>query len=176
MTEKEMVSVYISLGSNIGDKKNNLLSAVQLLKEHGEISVKEISPFYKTEPVDYLDQDWFVNGVLMAETSLRPTGLMKALKNIEKTLKQGKKAVRFGPRIIDLDIIYYGDTIMDTDTLIIPHPRMHRRCFVLKPLCDMEKSIVHPVLKLWPNELLERLLKRSDNKENQKVILINEEE
>ena len=170
--ELKSVYVYISLGSNLGDKKENLLSAIRLLKEHTKVNIIDISPFYKTEPVDYLDQDWFVNAVLKIETLLIPAQLLHVLKETEIKLKQEKKSVRFGPRIIDLDIIYYGEMIVNTQELVIPHPRMHKRCFVLKPLCDIETKIVHPVFKLKPDELLNNL----DKTENQKVILINKEE
>lgn len=174
MTKPELKSeaVYISLGSNLGDKKENLLSAIRLLKENEKINVIDISPFYRTEPVDYLDQDWFVNAVLKIETIFDPGQLLNILKKTEKKLKQGKKSIRFGPRIIDLDIIYFGEMIIQTKGLEIPHPRMHKRCFVLKPLCDIETEIVHPVFKLKPEELLNNI----DKTENQKVILINKEE
>ena len=172
MTALETVYVYISLGSNLGDKKENLLSAIRHLKEHDQIEIIDISPFYKTEPVDYLDQDWFVNAVLKAETLLEPEELLNVLKKTEGKLKQGKKSIRFGPRIIDLDIIYYGEMIVSTKELVIPHPRMHERCFVLQPLCDIETEIVHPVLKLKPDELLTKL----NNKENQEVLPLNQEE
>jgi 2-amino-4-hydroxy-6-hydroxymethyldihydropteridine diphosphokinase len=171
MIESGITSAYISLGSNLGDKKKNLLSAIRLLKKHDQIKIIEISPFYMTEPVDYLDQDWFVNAVLKIETLLKPEKLLDVLKKIEIELKQGEKSIRFGPRIIDLDIIYYGEIIVNTKELVIPHPRMHERCFVLKPLCDIETKIVHPVLQLKPGELLKNI----DQKENQKVLLINKE-
>ncbi|MCK5310705.1 MAG: 2-amino-4-hydroxy-6-hydroxymethyldihydropteridine diphosphokinase [Desulfobacteraceae bacterium] len=175
--ELKFVPVIISLGSNLGNKKENLLSAIELLKEHAQIKIIDISPFYRTEPVDYLDQDWFVNAVLKAETTLEPENLLCVLKETEIKLKQGKKSIRFGPRIIDLDIIYYGEMIVNTKELVIPHPRMHKRCFVLKPLCDIETEIVHPVCKLKPNELLDELLNelnnKLDNKENQEVRLLN---
>jgi 7,8-dihydro-6-hydroxymethylpterin-pyrophosphokinase len=111
--------------------------------------------------------------VIKIETVLAPAALLTALKKIEKKLKQGKKKLRFGPRIIDLDIIYYGDSIIDTDKLVIPHPRMHKRCFVLKPLCDIESKIIHPILKLKPDELLITLLENINNKDNQEVVLLN---
>ncbi|MCP3899047.1 MAG: 2-amino-4-hydroxy-6-hydroxymethyldihydropteridine diphosphokinase, partial [Desulfobacteraceae bacterium] len=149
-----------------------LLSAIKILKKHDQIKIIKVSPFYRTEPVDYLDQDWFVNAALKIKTFLKPEPLLKVLKETEAKLKQGKKDIRFGPRIIDLDIIYYGERIVNTNKLEIPHPRMHERCFVLKPLCDIETKIVHPVFKLKPDELLNNL----DKAENQKVILINKEE
>ncbi len=163
------VSAYISLGSNMGAKKVNLMSAIKLIADRDNMDIIEISPFYKTEPVDYIDQDWFVNAVLKVKTSEQPEQLLKILKGIEVQLKQKKKKVRFGPRIIDLDIIYYGERIVNTEKLVIPHPRMHKRCFVLKPLCDIETKIIHPVLKFTPQELLKNI----DKTENQKVMPLN---
>ncbi len=168
-----MIPAFLSIGSNIGNKRENLSAAIKCLKEYDKIDVLIVSPFYKTEPVDYIDQDWFVNAVIKIETVLAPAALLTALKKIEKKLKQGKKKLRFGPRIIDLDIIYYGDSIIDTDKLVIPHPRMHKRCFVLKPLCDIESKIIHPILKLKPDELLITLLENINNKDNQEVVLLN---
>ena len=95
--------------------------------------------------------------------------MLRVLKETEVKLKQGKKSIRFGPRIIDLDIIYYGNMIINTKALVIPHPRMHERCFVLRPLCDIETEIVHPVYKLKPDELLTKL----NNKDNQEVMLLD---
>jgi 2-amino-4-hydroxy-6-hydroxymethyldihydropteridine diphosphokinase len=169
VSELEFTTAIISLGSNLGNKKENLLSAIELLKVRSGIKVAAISPFYRTEPVDYLDQDWFVNAAIKIETNLEPEQLLNVLKSIEVRLKQVKKSIRFGPRIIDLDIIYYGGMIVSTDELIIPHPRMHKRCFVLKPLCDIETEIIHPVLKLKPDEMLNKL----SNEENQEVMLLN---
>ena len=172
MDDSRGVSVFISLGSNLGDKKENLLSAISFLKEQEQIKVIKISPFYKTEPVDYFDQDWFVNAVIEILTRLRPEELLSILKEIEKKLKQGKKEIRFGPRIIDLDVIYYGNKVVSTKNLVIPHPRMHERYFVLKPLYDIETEIIHPVLKLKPDELLKNLNNNLEKKDNQEVILM----
>ncbi len=171
--ELKFVPVFLSVGSNLGDKKENLLSSIRILKEYEEIRVVDISPFYKTEPVDYLDQDWFVNAVIKIETSLDPENLLIVLKNTEIKLKQRKKNIRFGPRIIDLDIIYYDSMIIEVDGLVIPHPRMHKRCFVLKPLFDIETEIIHPVYKLKPGELLDELLNDSNNIGNQGIIPFN---
>ena len=174
--KKKPVAAFISIGSNLGNKKENLLSAIAVLNAHAEIKMVEISPFYRTEPVDYLDQDWFVNAVLKIETVLDPKQLLIVLKNTEKKLKQGKKSIRFGPRIIDLDIIYFGDVVLKTEELTIPHPRMHQRFFVLKPLSDIEGKIVHPIYKLTPRELMDELLNNLDDKDKQGIIPLNEEE
>lgn len=163
--------VYLSIGSNIGDKKKNLATAISQLQRHDQIHVADVSAFYKTEPQNYTDQDWFVNAALKVETRLGPESLLAALKTLEKELDKDGKPFRFGPRIIDLDIIFYDDLILKTGHLEIPHPRMHERCFVLVPICDIGAQINHPVLNLRSEELLEKLEKQ----ETQKVVLLDEE-
>lgn len=159
-------SVYLSIGSNIGNKKENLEKAIQCLENNETIQVKKISSFYKTEPQNFTDQDWFVNGALKIETSLEPGALLTALKELECLLDKNGKPFRFGPRIIDLDIIFYDDIILKTDDLEIPHPRMHERCFVLVPQCDIGADKIHPVLNLTSKDLLKKIEKQ----ETQKVI------
>ena len=164
-------SVYLSIGSNIGDKKKNLKNAISLLRNQDKIDVAGVSPFYKTQPQNYTDQDWFVNAALKIKTLLDPQELLSVLKTVEKELDKEGKAFRFGPRIIDLDIIYYDDLILKTEHLEIPHPRMHKRCFVLIPICDIGAHTIHPVLNLRSDELLKKLEKQ----EIQKVILLDKE-
>ncbi len=147
-------TVYLSIGSNMGDKHQNCLQGIALLDGLDRITVEAISPFYRTEPVDFTDQDWFVNGALKIGTDLHPDALMDQLKEIERELGQFKKSVRFGPRILDLDIIFYGEEILETDRVILPHPRMHQRNFVLTPLCDIAPEVIHPVLKIGVRALL----------------------
>ncbi len=153
-----MNTVYISIGSNIGDKLENCFKSIDLLNKYEAVEVVEKSFFYQTQPVDYLDQDWFVNGVLKISTTLSPEELLEVLHCVEK--KSGRKkngVVRFGPRIIDLDIIFFEDIVYETDDLIIPHPRMHNRCFVLKPICDMIPEFIHPVKKIKMVDLLKNI-------------------
>jgi len=163
--------VYLSIGSNIGDKKKNLETATILLNRHDKIDVKKVSPFYKTEPQNFKDQDWFVNAAVKIKTRLDPESLLTVIKTLEKDLDQDGKPFRFGPRIIDLDIVYYDDLVFKTNRLEIPHPRMHKRCFVLIPICDIGAHTIHPVLKLRSDELLKKIEKQ----ETQKVILLDEE-
>ncbi len=163
-------SVYLSIGSNVGDKKKNLDNAIFILGRHEEIDVIRVSPFYKTEPQNYIDQDWFLNAVLKIKTGMGPEDLLSVFKQLEKTMDKDGKAFRFGPRIIDLDIIYYDDRVIKTKTLEIPHPRMHERCFVLVPLCDIEPEKIHPVFNLRSDELLKKI----EQQETQKVILLKE--
>jgi len=148
---------YLGIGSNMGDGLRNCQLGIQQLATDGHTHVLDQSRFYETEPVDYLDQPWFVNGVVKAETDLDPFQLLEALKKVEKCLGRKKKSIRFGPRILDLDILLYDDRIIDSIRLVIPHPRMHQRRFVLQPICDIEDGLVHPVLGLSMRMLLKGL-------------------
>ncbi len=163
--------VYLSIGSNIGDKKKNLNTAAAVLNQHDKMEVVDVSRFYKTEPQNFIDQDWFVNAALKIKTVLSPEDLIAVIKTLEKDLDKDGKPFRFGPRIIDIDIVYYDNLILKTDQLEIPHPRMHERCFVLIPICDIGAHTIHPVLNLRSDELLKKIEKQ----ETQKVILLDEE-
>ncbi len=162
-------SVFISIGSNLGDKYDNCLKGIERLNQLNHTTVTEVSAFYQTDPVDYTDQDWFVNGVVKISTGLAPIELMVSLKGIEQALGQFEKAVRFGPRLIDLDIVFYDNLVMHQDTVILPHPRMHKRRFVLKPLCDIDAELVHPVLNRTVQSLLNEL-----KEDDQNVLLLYE--
>lgn len=151
---------YISAGSNIGNRLENCQNGITALTESGISTLKDKSPFYITEPVDYKDQDWFVNAVVKIETILDPFQLLSRLKSIQLDAGRINDSIRFGPRILDLDIILYDDIIINLSGLIIPHPKMHKRRFVLKPFCDIDPTIVHPVLKMDMQSLLDNL----DNK------------
>ena len=104
-----------------------------------------------------MDQDWFVNAVAMIGTTLPPFDLLEELRSIETKAGRVRDAIRFGPRILDLDIILYGDVILESPGLIIPHPRMHKRRFVLKPICDIDRKMIHPVLEQDMESLLNLL-------------------
>lgn len=158
---------FISIGSNIGDKRVNCENALNRIATSGVGEIIKVSRFYRTQPVDYTDQDWFVNAAAEIETPLLPKEFLLALKNIEKELGTTLKSVRFGPRIIDLDILLYDDLVINSNDLIIPHERMHERVFVLKPLCDINSEIIHPVIK---RKIKDILLDIED--ENQGVLLI----
>ena len=147
-------TVYIGAGSNIGDKLANCKNGIIALTKSQNTRIKEWSRFYKTEPVDYEDQDWFINVVVKIETSLDPFHLFKKLKSIEHDAGRIDDPVRFGPRILDLDILLFDDFVTNSSGLIIPHARMHKRRFVLKPICDIDPAIVHPVFKKEMQELL----------------------
>jgi 2-amino-4-hydroxy-6-hydroxymethyldihydropteridine diphosphokinase len=147
-----MTSVYLALGSNIGNREENLRKAIARLAESG-IKIKAISSIYETEPVDYLDQDWFLNGVLEAETSLEPLALLKTMCAIEMAMGS-KKPFAKGPRLIDLDILLYADQTIDTPELQVPHPRMLDRKFVMVPLAEIAPDVRHPSWKATAAEIV----------------------
>lgn len=156
---------YISAGSNIGNRLENCQKGITALTESGLSTLKAKSPFYTTEPVDYNEQDWFVNAVVKIETILEPFQLLSRLQAIERDAGRINDSIRFGPRILDLDIIMYDDLVINSPELIIPHPKMHKRHFVLKLFCDIDPMIVHPVLKKDMQYLLNKL-----GKDKQKII------
>jgi 2-amino-4-hydroxy-6-hydroxymethyldihydropteridine diphosphokinase len=149
--------VYLSLGSNLGDRKGNCEKALREIEGRHVGNVTALSPFYMTEPVDFTDQDWFVNAAACIETRLEPPELLKELKLIQKDLGTMEKTVRFGPRTIDLDILLFDDLVQNWDDLVIPHERMHQRAFVLVPLCDIAPHKTHPVSGKTMKELLETI-------------------
>jgi 2-amino-4-hydroxy-6-hydroxymethyldihydropteridine diphosphokinase len=159
-----MPTVYLALGSNIGNREENLRRANVFVSDSG-ISIKKASSIYETEPVDYLDQDWFFNAVLEAETNLEALSLLKVLRGIEQAMG-GKKAFAKGPRLIDLDILLYGDKSIDTPELQIPHPRMLDRKFVLIPLAEIAPGLRHPS---WAANVSDILANSSDRSEVRKL-------
>ena len=138
-------TAYIGVGSNIGDKADNCRKGILAINKCEGCLVEAQSPLYETEPV-YLDQDWFVNGAAMLHTDLEPEALFARLKAIEHAMGRRTGEVRFGPRILDLDILFYDELVLREEMLEIPHPRLHERRFVLKPLCDIAPDLVHPVI------------------------------
>ncbi|HVM75495.1 MAG TPA: 2-amino-4-hydroxy-6-hydroxymethyldihydropteridine diphosphokinase [Candidatus Saccharimonadales bacterium] len=137
-----MATVYIALGSNVGDREANFLRAIQLITQSG-VAVTKVSSFYETEPVGYLDQPWFLNAALEATTGSLPDQLLSTLRGIESHMGSSKP-FRNGPRLIDLDILLYGDAVIDTPALQVPHPRMLQRNFVLAPLAEIAPHLRHP--------------------------------
>jgi len=137
---------FVSVGSNLGDKIENCQKGINGLLAGGRSVLVKSSSFYRTSPVDYKDQDWFVNLVVKIKTALNPFDLLDEMQGIEKAVGRKTSTVQFGPRVLDLDIIFFDDQVIQADTLEIPHPRMHKRRFVLKPICDIEPSMMHPLL------------------------------
>jgi 2-amino-4-hydroxy-6-hydroxymethyldihydropteridine diphosphokinase len=141
MLDDEYISIYLSLGSNIGDRKEHLDAAKEMLPPH--VVVAEESSIYETEPWGYTDQPDFLNQVIGGHTSLEPKELLAYLKDIEKRMGR-RKTFKFGPRIIDIDILFYGQEMYRDHDLVIPHPRLLERAFVLVPLAEIAPELVHP--------------------------------
>jgi 2-amino-4-hydroxy-6-hydroxymethyldihydropteridine diphosphokinase len=148
---------YISVGSNIGDKLENCQKGVAALISSRSAQILRQSRIYKTAPVDYTDQDWFINYALKIHTALNPFQLLSTLIDIQHQAGRSVGKIRFGPRVLDMDIIFYDDLVIQSEKLIIPHPRMHKRRFVLRPICDIDPDIIHPVLKKSMRYLLNSL-------------------
>jgi len=144
--------VFIALGSNLGDRQANLQAAIQALPP--AVRVQRTSPIYETEPWGYREQPDFLNMVLQGETELSPSELIASLKKMEALL--GRQATfKNGPRVIDLDLLFYDDLVLENAGLTIPHPGMAERAFVLVPLADLAPDKVHPGRKETVKELLE---------------------
>lgn len=135
-------TVYLSLGSNVGDRAKNLKDAIAALPE-AEVEVGKVSSIYETEPVDLREQPWFLNCVVEAQTELAALDLLHALRGIEARMGS-KKLVAKGPRLLDIDILFYAGEMIDTPELQVPHPRMHLRRFVLVPLAEIAPCARHP--------------------------------
>lgn len=161
-----MPIVYLSIGSNLGNRYENCQNGISQLLDITKSLLIMKSPLYETEPVGYEKQGWFLNAVIKIETPLEPYQLLKDLKSVESDLGRNFNRVRFGPRTLDLDILFYDNLIENTADLIIPHPRMHERRFVLKPLSDIAPNMVHPVLKKSVAQLLKEL-----EDSDQKIVL-----
>jgi 2-amino-4-hydroxy-6-hydroxymethyldihydropteridine diphosphokinase len=160
-------SVFIAVGSNMGNKRLNCQKGINSITDSGHAILKHESGFYKTSPTDYKEQDWFINAAIQIDTLLTPYQLLALLEAIQLKIGRVHESVRFGPRILDLDIILYNDLVLDSEKLVIPHPRMHKRRFVLKPICDIAPHIIHPVLKVSMQELLNRI-----DDQDQKILAI----
>ena len=149
-----MNTVYLALGSNLGDRLANLQAAEAALAP--EIRLLAASPVYETPPWGVVEQPAFLNQVLQVETELDPPALLQRIKQLERDLGR-QPSVRYGPRQIDIDILFYGDLIFNSLVLSIPHPRLDERAFVLAPLADLAPDLLHPVLGLSVRQMLEKV-------------------
>jgi len=148
--------VFISIGSNVGDGAANCRRAVRELEGSEDVDVVRVSSLYRTEPWGRTGQREFVNCAVEVATRLTPTGLLEFLKGMERAMGR-TPAERWGPRVIDLDIVFYGTSVVSEAGLTIPHPHAHRRAFVLAPLAEIAPEFIHPVLGKSASELLEDL-------------------
>lgn len=148
-------TVYLSLGSNLGDRQANLEAALAALAGIG--TVQAVSSFYETEPMDLPNQSWFLNCAVALETDLMPKQLLSALQDIEHQLGRRQKGQSKGPRTLDIDILLFGNSTIETATLTVPHPALHRRRFVLEPLAEIAPDVRHPVFKHTVRELRDAL-------------------
>jgi len=152
-------TVYLSLGSNLGDRAGNLETAIEHLEEVG--TVVRRSSVYETEPVEVERQPWFLNCVVAIETELMPKQFLSRVLAIEQKMGRGRTQPK-GPRPIDIDILLFGGSVVDTSALAIPHPAMHERRFVLEPLTEIAPDLRHPVFKKTVREMLAALPSKSD--------------
>lgn len=143
---------YLSLGSNLGDRAANIARAIDELGKRG-IRVTRQSSLYETEPVEFIDQPWFLNSAIEADTELEPQEVMETALQTEKTMGRERRVPK-GPRLIDIDILLYDDLVIHTPELEVPHPRVADRLFVLAPMAEIASNVIHPVLKKTIAELL----------------------
>lgn len=148
-----MTKIYLSLGSNIGDRARNIAGALEGLRRRG-VRITRESSLYETEPVEFREQDWFLNSVVEAETELTPDQLMETILVVERSLGRERRIPK-GPRIIDIDILLYNGAVVHTVHVDIPHPRMAERRFVLLPFAEIAPGVIHPTLKKTIGELLD---------------------
>jgi len=147
-------TIYLSLGSNVGDREGNLKSAIDRLSVLGK--VEGVSAFYETEPVEFTAQPWFLNCVVKLNTEKMPKQLMAGILALEQEMGR-RRVQKKGPRSIDIDILLFGNSTVETKGLTIPHPAMHERRFVLEPLAEIASEVRHPVLKKTIRELRDAL-------------------
>ncbi len=160
--EREWHQVFLSIGSNLGDREKNLNTAIDLLKADDLCRVANISSFILTAPVGGVEQEDFLNGALEIKTIRTPEKLLELINEIETKLKR-VRTIHWGPRTIDLDILFYDRKVIKTDSLKIPHPEIRNREFVLKPMCEIAPDFIHPVYGKNVSQLYEELLNKEES-------------
>lgn len=148
---------FIGIGSNLGNPEELCEKAIERIDNHKGVKLLRSSSLYRTEPIGPIEQPWFVNAVCEVNTSLQPQELLLALKKIEQEMGRDNGLERWGPRLIDLDLLLYGQIILNLSDLVIPHPQLHKRGFVLVPLCEIAPYTIHPIFNLSAKGLLKRL-------------------
>lgn len=146
--------VHLSLGSNVGDRETNLRAAITRLNDLGKVVA--VSSFYETEPVEYTSQPWFLNCAVTLDTEKMPKQLLASILDLEQGMGR-RRLQKKGPRVIDIDILLFGNSIVDTAGLTIPHPALHERRFALEPLAEIAPEVRHPVFKRTVRELRDAL-------------------
>ena len=149
-------TAYIAVGSNIGNPLKNCTEAIHKISKNDYIKIISKSSFYQTSPIGHIKQEYFVNSVVKINTSLTPESLLPYLLNIETEMGRIRKE-KWGPRVIDLDLLFYDSLILNKEAITIPHPELQKRNFVLKPLCEIAETLIHPKLK----KTIKTLLKES---------------
>lgn len=157
-----MNKIFLALGANVGDKTQNILDAISLLSE--KITNIKKASLYESKAAGYIDQDNFINTAISGDTNLNPMELLKFIKSVEEKIGRIKR-FRWGPREIDVDILFYNNEFYKKNNLEIPHPRLAERDFVLIPLEELDPKLIHPIFKKTVSELLKELL------QNQKSII-----
>jgi len=158
-------TAYIGIGSNLGTPGKNCVEAIEKISINNDIKIVSKSSFYQTAPIGHINQDWFINLVIKIDTQLNPNELMSFLLNIESEMGRIRKE-KWGPRLIDLDLLFYDNLILNQKEITLPHPEIQNRKFVLTPLNEIAENLTHPILKRTIKFLLQEL---SDDAEVKKL-------
>ncbi|SVC60807.1 uncharacterized protein METZ01_LOCUS313661 [marine metagenome] len=161
-------TAYIGIGSNLGTSGENCVEAIEKISTNDHIKIISKSSFYKTAPIGDIEQDWFINSVIRVDTKLNPKELLLTLLNIESEMGRMRKE-KWGPRLIDLDLLFYDKLILNQEGITLPHPEIQKRNFVLVPLNEISENLTHPILKKTVKTLLQE---SSDDTEVKKLTRI----
>jgi len=153
------ITAYIGIGSNLGTPKKNCTKAIEKISSAKDIKIISKASFYQTEPIGGVQQGWFVNSAIEIETDLSPENLLSVLLNLELAMGRTRKE-KWGPRLIDLDLLFYGNLVLENKSLTLPHPEIQNRKFVLTPMSEIAENLIHPTLKKTIKTLLQE---SSDN-------------